>query len=157
MVTALGSYTHQFGSVDVAHPANTDNAQLPLVPTLPGSTYSAGDVASLSVVPRYRLGGLFSVDGVYMLTHAAADSYTAGPHETNPLDLTSGPIAPFGLASATTQQIGLGFSYSTIFNDRGPGRIPFETSFRHTELISASGGPAVKTFVDQIQLRVFFR
>jgi hypothetical protein len=60
--------------------------------------------------------------------------------------------------ATTTQQLGFGVSYSTLVgNDRGPGRIPFEASFRHVETISASGGPAYKVFIDQLQLRVFFR
>ncbi len=158
MLTALGSYTHQFGTVNVTRFANTANAQLPLVAPSPDVTYSAGDVASFTAIPRFRLGGLFSIDGVYTLNHVGGDRY-AGPIPGPPdvLALVGNAVAPFGLSSVTTQQIGFGFTYSTIFNDRNPGRIPFETSFRHTELISASGGPAVKTFVDQIQLRVFFR
>lgn len=157
MLSALGSYTHQIGTIEVPRVPNAQNAQLPLVIAAP-ATYSAGDVATFTVVPRFRLGGLFSIDGAYTFTHAAADVYSGlAAVDLTALSLAGAPVPPFGLASATSHQVGFGFTYSTIFNDRGPGRIPVETSFRHTELIAASGGPVNKTFVDQIQLRVFFR
>ena len=52
-LTALGSYTAQLGTVDVAHVANAGNAIFPLTQA-PG-TYSAGNVLNLVVLPRYRL------------------------------------------------------------------------------------------------------
>jgi hypothetical protein len=63
-----------------------------------------------------------------------------------------------GVAAATAQQLGIGLTYGSIMSlDRGPGRIPFEVSFNHLETIAGSGGPTPKTFVDQIELRVYFR
>jgi hypothetical protein len=67
------------------------------------------------------------------------------------------PVNP-GLPSTTAQQVGFGFTYSTILGrDRGPGRMPFEATFSHLETIAASGGPTPKTSRDQIELRVYFR
>jgi hypothetical protein len=161
-LSALGSYTMQFGSVDVARVPNTAYAALPLTAPF-GGTYSAGNVLSLTALPRLRVAGYFSVNGVFALTRVAADRYTAAA----PPPVPEGPAtesgllgvaaAPFGNAAATLQQVGFGFSYSTSQMLRGPGRIPAEVSFRHIETLSAAGGPAAKTFEDQISLRVFVR
>ena len=158
-LTALGSYTRQLGIVDVTRAANTGNAVLPL--TLPvGATFSAGDVVSLTAMPRYRLAGLYSIDGIYTLTRVGADQYTVAtppPAPSIPGVAAYTPSAPYGMAAATTHQVGFGFSYSSSLSDRNPGRLPYEASFRHMETIAASGGPIAKTFLDQIQLRVFLR
>jgi hypothetical protein len=155
-LTAIGSYTMQFGTRDVARIANAGNAMLPLTIPLAG-TYSAGNEAALTVIPRYRLGGLFSVDGIYSLKWAAAEKYTYDLTGYNPPpdELLGIPITPTGAAAATGHVVGFGVTYSSSLNDRGPGRLPYEASFRHTETIAASGGPVTKMFVDQIQLRIF--
>jgi hypothetical protein len=154
LATAVGSFTKQLGSVEVQRVPHTANNALPFATPVAG-TYRAGDVISLAVVPRYRLAGFFTLDGHYALTRIGGDDYTLAG---SPSSATEGPIAPFGVAAATTHQVGLGFSYSTIpSGDRGPGRLPFEVSFRHVETVSGSGGPTPKTQQDQIQLRVFFR
>jgi len=148
-LTALGSYTAQLGTIDVAHVANAGNAIFPLTDA-PG-TYSAGNVLNLIVLPRYRLAGYFSVNGEYSLLHTGADQYTVNAA----VDQTA-PTPPFGADAATIQQLGIGFAYSTVSGaDRGPGRIPFEVSYNHLETITASGGPAPKTFRDQIEFRVY--
>jgi predicted secreted protein len=148
-LTALGSYTAQLGTIDVTHVPNAGNAIFPLTDA-PG-TYSAGNVMSLTVLPRYRIGGYLSVNGQYTLLHTAADKYTvlAAHDET-------APTAPYGADAATAHQVGLGVAYSTVVGtDRGPGRIPFEVSFNHVETIAASGGPVAKTFRDQVEFRVY--
>lgn len=160
-LSALGSFTKQLASVDVSRAANRENAVFPLTAQNP-TTYSAGDVVELTIAPRYRMAGLFSIDGYYALTRIGADSYGVVPAEcgvasTPPLACPAAGGPDAGATAATTQQIGIGVSYSASLNDRGPGRIPYEASYRHTELISASGGPVPKTFQDRIQLRVFFR
>jgi hypothetical protein len=88
------------------------------------------------------------------------DQYTLG--SAAPLDATSdalaavAPTSPYGTAAATAQQIGIGFSYSTVLGpDAKPGRIPFEVSFDHLETIAANGGPIAKSFRDQLELRVY--
>jgi hypothetical protein len=157
-LTAIGSYTMQFGTRDVARIANAGNALLPL--TIPvGGTYSAGNEAALTIIPRYRIAGLFSLDGIYSLKHVAADRYTYDLTGYSPPDdeLLGVPITPTGAAAATGPGVGFGITYSSSLNERGPGRLPYEASFRHTEMIAASGGPLAKMFVDQLQLRVFFR
>lgn len=160
--SALGSYTMQFGSVNVSRVPNTAYAALPLTAAL-GGTYTAGNVLSLTAIPRFRLGGYVSLNGYYAFTRVGADQYTApnvGPPP--PGSATQSvliPVAtpPFGNDAATLQQVGIGFSYSTSQTLRGPGRIPFEANFRHLETLSVSGGPAPKTFQDQVGLRVFVR
>jgi hypothetical protein len=155
--TALGSFTKQLGSIDVLRIPNAENSALPLTTRTPG-TYSAGDVVSVTLLPRYRLAGYLSFDGIYSLSRVGADTYTPGLVVDSVGAPVIAPTTPHGFVSTTTHQLGFGVSYSTLVgNSRGPGRLPFEASFRHVETISASGGPAYKVFVDQLQLRVFFR
>lgn len=154
-LSAVGSYTKQLGSVDVSRVANAANAPLPLT-AQSAATFSAGDEIMLTAIPRYRLGGLFTVDGIYSLRHVAAESYTATIASGFPGEF-GGPVGIPGLASSTAHQLGFGFSYSSALSDRNPGRFPYEASVRHLETLAATGGPVPKTYVDQIQLRVFFR
>lgn len=163
-LSALGSFTKQLGSVDVNRVNNPENNAFPLTLPALGSTYSAGDVATFTAIPRYRLGGSYAIDGVYTVTHIGSDQYTGGIiPPASPIDPLNVPIGTSvdpnaaGASSATTQQIGLGITYSASLNDRNPGRFPYEVSFHHMELVSASGGPVAKSFTDVIQLRVFFR
>ena len=143
--SAQGSYTAQLGSVAVSRIPNAGNFAFPLDLPVAG-TYTAGNVLSLSLIPRYRFSGNFGVSGRYTMVRVGADQYTGAN--------SAGP----GLSAATAQQLGLGLTYGTIMSlDRGPGRIPFEVSFNHLETIAGSGGPTPKTFVDQIELRVYFR
>ncbi len=161
MTSAIGTYTAQLGTVNVGRVPNANNAVFPLDAGVPG-TYSAGNVLQLTVLPRYRLAGSLSIDGVYSLVNAGADKYGATLPPL-PSDVTGAPlptpatVAPFGLPSTTAQQVGFGFSYSTtVTPDRAPGRLPFEVSFQHLETLAGSGGPVAKAFRDQIELRVYF-
>jgi hypothetical protein len=143
--SAQASYTAQFGSVAVSRIPNVGNVAFPLDLPVAG-TYTAGNVLSLSLIPRYRFSSDVGVTGRYTMVRVGADQYT-GSGATNA-----------GIAAATAQQLGIGLTYGTIMSlDRGPGRIPFEVSFNHLETIAGSGGPTPKTFVDQIELRVYFR
>ncbi len=160
--SAIGNYTLQLGSVDVGRVPNAANLAYPLGGPIAG-TFSAGNVLALSIIPRLRLAGYFALNGRYSILHTAADQYTLGstpPTTTDPSNPANPvlPTAPYGAASATAQQIGIGFSYSTVIGpDANPGRLPFEVSFNHLETIAASGGPVAKTFRDQVELRVYFR
>jgi hypothetical protein len=155
--TATGSYTLQLGTIDVPRLANPGNVLLPLdvSPLNLGGTYTAGNVAALSIVPRMRIAGYFAVTGQYAFVRTGADMYSVVG--SPPPGSTSGvSLAGLGVASATAQQVGFGFTYSTLVGrDRGPGRTPFEASFSHLETISANGGPVAKTFRDQVELRVY--
>ncbi|HTI62960.1 MAG TPA: hypothetical protein VL524_05580 [Gemmatimonadaceae bacterium] len=156
--TALASYALQLGTVNVGRVPTTANALLPLTSPTPG-TFSAGNVLQATVKPRIRIAGFLAIHGLYTLTHVAADQYTLGPAVTDSSGnvLSVAPAAPFGLAAATTHQLGFGFSYSTIASgDARPIRLPFELSFNHLETIAASGGPVPKTFRDQLSVRVYF-
>ena len=158
--TATGSYTMQLGTVDVTRLPNPGNALLPfdVSPLNLGGTYSAGNVAALSIVPRMRVAGYLAVTGQYSLVHTAADQYSlGGPVPPTSGSTTGASLTGLGASSATAQQVGFGVTYSTIVGrDRGPGRLPFEASFSHLETLSANGGPVAKTFRDQVELRVFF-
>jgi hypothetical protein len=157
-LTGVGSYTKQFGTIDVTRLPNAQNAAFPLTPPIPG-TFSAGDELALTLIPRYRLGGFLSIDGIYSIKHIGADDYaptlTGAVLDPNPA--AGVPTTPYGNAAVTGQIVGIGFSYSSSLNERWPGRLPYEASFRHTETIAASGGPLAKTSLDQIQLRVFVK
>ena len=155
-LTAIGSYTMQFGTRDVARIANAGNAMLPLTIPVAG-TYSAGNEVALTLMPRYRLAGLFSIDGIYSLKWVGADKYNydLSTFDPAPDALLGLPVTPAGAAAATGHVLGFGVTYSSSLNDRGPGRLPYEASFRHTETIAASGGPVAKMFTDQLQLRIF--
>jgi hypothetical protein len=141
-MSAVGSYTIQFGSIDVGAIPNPDNDFFPLGPAVPGS-YTAGNVLSLSLTPHYQLSGPFSIDGHYTLLHVGADQYTGSA------------VIDAGLPATTAQQLGFGFTYSSLV-DRVPGRLPFEVSFSHVETVIGSGGPVPKTFRDQVELRVYY-
>ncbi len=115
---------------------------------MPG-TYSAGNVASISIIPRWRLAGYFVIDGQYTLTNVGADQYV-------PVT-TVASNAPLGNAAATTQALGFGFSYSTTgISNPAPRRLPYEVSFSHLETLTGTGGPVPKAFRDQVMLRVYF-
>jgi hypothetical protein len=156
--TAIGSYTLQLGTVDVTRVPSAGNIAYPLVPPIPG-TFSAGNVLALTVIPRVRLAGYFGVNGRYSILHTGADQYTLGTIPTTSDGQAAAvlPTQPYGLAAATAQLLGIGFSYSTVLGpDANPGRIPFEVTFNHVETITASGGPVAKAFRDQVELRVYF-
>lgn len=161
--TATGSYTAQLGTVNAGRVPNAGNAIFPLDVATPG-TYSAGNVLQLTIAPHYRLAGFLSLDGVYSLLNVGADKFTAAPPNIPPVPEGSDfrtptpPTAPFGLPATTAQQLGFGFSYSTLVApDRAPGRLPVEVSFQHLETLAGSGGPVPKTFRDQIELRIYYR
>jgi hypothetical protein len=159
--SAVGSYTVQLGSVDVASIPNAGNVAFPLSQPFTG-TFSAGNVMALSIVPRFRLSGYFSLNGQYSLLRTSGDRYTVTSQPVN-VDTSTvdaipvvAPVAPYGMAAATAHQIGIGFSYSTVLGpDARPGRIPFEVSFSHLETIAATGGPIAKTFREQVELRIY--
>jgi hypothetical protein len=160
MVSGVGSYTVQLGTVNVARVANPGNAVFPLSGPFTG-TYSAGNVTMVTIIPRWRLAGYFGVNGLYSIVRTEADKYTLVAAPTGVTQLPDAipdvpPAAPFGLGSATAQQVGVGFSYSTVVGpDRNSGRIPFEVSFSHLETLMGTGGPVAKTFRDQLELRVY--
>lgn len=159
MISAIGSYTAQLGTVDVARVPNPANAPFPLDVPFPG-TRTAGNVLAVTVIPRWRIAGYFGLNGFYSMMRTGADQYTLTSFtQADPsVGAAMPPLAPYGAAAATAQQAGVGFSYSTVVSpDRNPGRIPFELSFSHLETIAGSGGPLAKTFRDQIELRVYFR
>jgi hypothetical protein len=92
--------------------------------------------------------------GQYSLIHTGADDYTMAAAPPGVIT----PTAPFGVASWTAQQVGVGFSYAAIVGpSRHPGGIPFETTFSHIETITGSGGPLNKTFRDQVELRIYWK
>lgn len=155
--TAAGSYTMQFGSVAVSRLANPGNALLPLdvFPLDSGGTYSAGNVAELSLVPRFRLAGFLALTGEYAVVHTGAEVYTLRSIQTVP-NVVQASLVGLGASASTVQQIGMGFTYSTIVApDRTHGRLPIEISFHHLEAITASGGPVPKTFRDQMDVRIY--
>lgn len=155
--TATGSYTAQFGSSPVVRVPATENAIYPLLPALSG-TYSAGNVLALSVVPRVRLAGYLAITGQYSLVRTGADHYTLTQLPADTAGALPAPTAPFGLDSWTAQQIGLGFTYSSIIGpSRHPGGIPFEASYSHLETITGNGGPLNKTFRDQVELKFYWK
>ncbi len=96
--------------------------------------------------------------GQYSVVHTGADQYTLTQAPADTAGALPPPAAPFGIDAWTAQQIGLGFTYSSIVEpDRHPGRIPFEVSYQHLETIAGSGGPLNKTFRDQVQLKIYWK
>ena len=152
-VTGSASYTKQLGTIAVSRIPNAGNAIFPLgVANLDaGGTYTAGDVIALSIVPRFRISGFFALTGQYALVYRGADVYSLASTSATS---TTASISGFGADASIAQQVGIGFTYSTIVGpDRTAGRLPVEISFSHLETLTASGGPAPKTFRDQIELR----
>jgi len=152
--SGVANVTLQFGTVNVARVPNAANSAYPLQAPIPG-TLSAGNVIEISAIPRYRLAGHFMINGQYSLLRTGAENYTLS-NAPLPAGVLP-PTAPYGNASATAQQIGIGFSYSTAGGPEArPGAIPYEVSFSHLETIAGSGGPLAKTFRDAVELRVYF-
>jgi hypothetical protein len=144
-LTGTGAYTVQLGTVSTARVANPGDAPLPISTSVAGS-YSNGNTLALHLVPRVRLAGFWNLEGQFLLRHVGADRYTG---------FEASAASP-GLASASEQAVGFGFSYSTVSsNARNAGRIPLEMSFTHLETIAGSGGPIPQSFRDQIALRVY--
>lgn len=142
--TAVGSFTKQIGTVDVARVPNLENDIFPLSDPVPG-TYSAGDLVWLSVVPRVRISGYLTINAQYMLTHIGPDQYTPN---------TNGHGVA-GIASSTAHAVGFGFAYSSVGVGGPMGRaLPVEVTFSHLETI-AGGGPVPKAMREQIGMRVF--
>lgn len=142
--TAVGSFTKQIGSIDVARVPNAANAVFPLSDPMPG-TYSAGNVLWLSVTPRVRISGYLTLNAQYMLTYIGADQYTP----------SSNGSGVAGISSATAQAVGFGFAYSTVAVGGPTGRLPVELKYSHLETITGSGGPVAKAMREQIAVRVF--
>ena len=142
--TVLGSYTAQLGTIDVARVPNSANVLLPLTDPVPG-TYSAGNVASISIIPRLRLAGYFVIDGQYSLTNVGGRPV----RRRSTTDRHATPRSAPPLAPRRSGRVRL-----LIFDDRHQqprtGRMPFEVSFSHLETIAGSGGPVPKTFRDQV-------
>jgi hypothetical protein len=142
--TVLASYTAQLGSISVSRIPAPASVLLPLTPSAPG-TYGAGNVASLSIIPRWRVAGYFVINGEYTLTNVAADDYSPA---------TAGLLP--GNAATTTQAIGFGFSYSTVgIGNAVPRTLPYEVTYSHLETMTGTGGPVPNTFRDQITLKVY--
>ena len=142
--TAVGSFTKQIGTVDVARVPNLENAVFPLSEPVPG-TYSAGDVFWLSVIPRMRIAGYLTINAQYMVTHAGPDKYTP----------SSNGYGVAGIASSTAHMLGFGFAYSTVGVGGPMGRaLPVELTFSHLETITG-GGPVPKAMREQIGVRAF--
>ncbi|HEY4216859.1 MAG TPA: hypothetical protein VGM67_06955 [Gemmatimonadaceae bacterium] len=157
-LSAVGSYTANFGSVDISRVPNFEDAIFPLTGPVSG-TYSAGNIIMASFTPRVELARYFAFNGEYQIVHVAADKYTVNPAAGDTTATDAFPAAfsgPPGFGAATAHQVGFGFSYSTVSSgDRGHGLIPFEVIFRHLETIAVNGGVAPKTFEDQITLKIF--
>jgi len=153
--SAIGSYTLQLGTIDVERVPNAAGLAYPLGRPFRG-TFSAGNVLALSILPRFRLAGYFSLNGRFSVLRTGADQYMLGA-SSDTASVQVAPSTPYGATAATAQQIGFGFSYSTVLGpDANPGRIPFEVLFSHLETITASGGPVAKAFREQVELRVYF-
>lgn len=144
--TAVGSFTKQIGTIDVARVPNLENDIFPLSEPVPG-TYSAGDVLWLSVTPRMRISGYLTINAQYMVTHIGADQYTP----------SSNGNGVAGIASSTAHAIGFGFAYSAVAAGGPMGRaLPVELTFSHLETITG-GGPIAKAMREQIGVRAFLR
>src|SRR4029078_5808819 len=123
--TAVGFFTKQIGTVDVARVPNLENAVFPLSEPVPG-TYSAGDVFWLSVIPRMRIAGYLTINAQYMVTHAGPDKYTP----------SSNGYGVAGIASSTAHMLGFGFAYSTVGVGGPMGRaLPVELTFSALDTI----------------------
>jgi hypothetical protein len=159
-MTAATTYTMQFGTINVSRLANPGNSALPLdvFPLDSGGTYSAGNVLEVDVVPRYRIANFLAATAHYSLVRTGADQYTLRPIRAAVSGEAEASLLGLGAAEATAQQVGIGFTYSTIVGPaRYHGRLPVEVTFTHLETIAGTGGPVAKTFRDQIDVRVYIK
>lgn len=146
-LTTVASYAAQIGTIPVAARPRTLGDIFPLLAPTPG-TYSNGNVLSLAAIPRLRVTRFLTLDGAYSLLHQDAARFEPSSSE-------GAAVSPY--TATTAQQVGGGFSFSTLTaGDRAPGSIPVEVSFRHVETIAGSGGVVPKVFKDQIEFRLYY-
>jgi hypothetical protein len=123
-----------------------------------------GNVTEFEVTPRWVFNDFVSISAQYKFRNKAQDKYTGAQFTVGPDSTTGGEtivISPstLGIATEFTEhRFGGGFAFSNLqaYQQR-QARIPFEVTFLHTQTINGSGGNLPKTFMDQIQIRLYVR
>ncbi len=123
-------------------------------------TRDLGDIAELSVTPRWSLNEWVGIAAQYLVRTKGADSYS-GTFTTT--DLNGAPVTlDASVLNQETQwreqRLGFGLSYSTLTAyDRGQARMPYEITWMRTVSASGTGGNLPVAAQDLIQLRWYGR
>jgi hypothetical protein len=116
-----------------------------------------GDYVELEVAPRIVLGRYLSIGARYAVRDKEADRHTLAADAVLPpggLPFEAGVLD--SATAYTAQELGLGFTYSTIAaNARGLARLPIEVTYQHVESLSASDGYVPKRRRDEVRIRVY--
>jgi hypothetical protein len=151
LTTLAATYTQQLGSVKYSRLPYSPDFVLILDSPVPGSI-KPGNMATFSMNPRWLITPGLMVGGLYTLSHRGGDQVTVTG------------IAPTGAVFGNTNSIdswagGLTISYSNLATRSGTGNVnfPAEFLFTHLETLGATASGANKTFLDTIEMRVYFR
>jgi hypothetical protein len=130
--SAIGSYTLQLGTIDVERVPNAAGLAYPLGRPFRG-TFSAGNVLALSILPRFRLAGYFSLNGRFSVLRTGADQYTLGA-SSDTASVQVAPSTPYGAdcGNSTTDWIRI-----LVFHRARAGREPRKNSVRG--IVQSSG------------------
>jgi len=139
----------------------TDSAH-PVAPSSREQTVTRdlGDIAELSITPRWSLNEWIGIAAQYLVRTKGADTYSG----TFTMPVPNG--APVTLDASVLnqetqwreQRLGFGLSYSTLTSyDRGQARMPYEITWMRTISASGTGGNLPVAAQDLIQLRWYGR
>lgn len=158
--TVFARYVAQLGSVDATRVPDDRGVLSPFGATGVGSR-TLGDVITLDVSPRYRLGNSFFISGHYGFIRRADDQYTFPQSGVDDAPLLGGaPRLPqeATVGGFTEQRAGVGLLYSTVADyEAGRIRVPIEVSYTWLATIAGADGMVPRASRDQIALRFYYR
>ena len=138
---------------DAAHPLAPSYREQPV-------TRDLGDIAELSITPRWSLNEWVGIAAQYLVRSKGADRYT-GTFTTTDLNGTPVTLDAALLNEETQwreQRLGFGLSYSTLTSyDRGQAKLPYEITWMRTVSATGTGGNLPVAAQDLIQLRWYGR
>jgi hypothetical protein len=149
-------YTAQLGEVEVWRVPDESGWVNPFDPVVRG-TRTLGNLLSVHVAPRARLGPALSVDGHWSILHRGDDDYRFDLSSVNPEGLVLRPSLDGPRGGYTVQQLGFGLTFSTLAQwEQRRVRVPIDVSFAHIRMATASGSAVPRQSVDRIQLRLYY-
>jgi hypothetical protein len=118
-----------------------------------------GDIVELEVAPRLVLGRYLSIGARYAYRDKAEDTHEyVIPPPGDPLALTIGASVLNEHTAYTEQELGIGFTFSTISaNARGLAKLPVEVTYQHVESLEAEGAFLPKRSRDEVRVRLYLR
>lgn len=144
-------YTVGFGSIDLVRTPDASLFGAPILPAV-ATSWTPGNALQFDAAPRIFFTPNLTFDGYYSLRHRGDDTYQPTPGVQ---PAVYAPTLPVVIPGATEHRVGVGFGYTSAVW-AGRHQMPLDARFLHTELVSASGGPALKTSRDEVRVRVYY-